>query len=180
MRPEKSSITDELQARFKASPFLIVADYHGLKVDQFSTLRARLAEAGARCQVVKNTFVQRAAKEVGLPDLSAHLSGQTAIITGDSDVAAAAKVLRAFANESKKFALKGGVLDNALLTDKQIGALADLPSKEVLQSQLLGLLQAPASRLLRTINEPGSSIARLLQARLDKEAQPAEATAAAA
>ena len=179
MRPEKSSITDELQARLKASPYLIVADYHGLKVDQFSTLRSRLAEAGAHCQVVKNTFVQRAAKEVGFPDLSAHLSGQTAIITGDSDVAAAAKILRAFANESKKFALKGGVLDNALLTDKQINALADLPTKGVLQSQLLGLLQAPASRLLRTINEPGSSVARLLQARLDKESQPAEATAAA-
>ena len=175
MRPEKTSITDELRARFKASPFLIVADYHGLKVDQFSVLRSRLAEAGARCQVVKNTFVNRAAKEVGLPDLSAHLTGQTAVITGASDVAAAAKVLRAFATESKKFALRGGVLDNALLTDKQIDALADLPSKEVLQSRLLGLLQAPASRLLRTINEPGSSIARLLQARLDKEGQPAAA-----
>lgn len=177
MRPEKANIVSDLQEDLRQSPFLILADYHGLKVDQFSLLRARLADVGARCQVAKNTFVNRAARELGMPDLSGHLSGQTAIVTGEKDVAAAAKVLRTFASESKKFALRAGVLDNTLLSDKQIDAIADLPSKEVLQAQLLGLLQAPATRLLRTINEPGSSVARLLQARLDKEGQPEAAAA---
>ncbi len=173
VRPEKAFIVDDLLARLRQSPFLIITDYHGLKVDQFSDLRTLLGDAGARYTVVKNTFLNRAAKEAGLPDLIAHLSGQTAIVTGDKDVSAAAKILRKFATDSKKLTIRAGVVESSLFTDKQIDALADLPSKEVLQSQLLGLLQAPASRLLRTLNEPASALARLLQANLDKQGAPA-------
>lgn len=181
MRPEKVSIVDALLAHLQKSPFMIITDYHGLKVDQFSDLRTKLADVGARYSVVKNTFLNRAAKEAGLPDLGGHLNGQTAIVTGDKDVSAAAKILRKFATDSKKMTIRAGVVDQSLFTDKQIDSLADLPSKEVLQSQLLGLLQAPASRLLRTINEPGSALARLLQASLDKQgASAAEAPVAEA
>ncbi len=184
MRPEKASIVEDLVSRFQKSPFLIITDYHGLKVDQFSDLRTRLAGVGARYTVVKNTFLNRASRELGYPDLTSSLSGQTAIVTGDKDVSAAAKVLRTFATESKKLAVRAGVVDSSLFSDKQIEALADLPSKEVLQAQLLGLLQTPAIQLLRTINEPGRSVASLLQAYVDKqgsasaEAAPAEAQAA--
>ncbi|MBV9128599.1 MAG: 50S ribosomal protein L10 [Verrucomicrobia bacterium] len=178
MRPEKSNIVRDVVARLKTSPFLIVADYSGLKVDQFSDLRNKLHEAGARCTVVKNTFVARATKELGLPDLSSHLSGQTAVVTGDKDVVAAAKVLKKFGADSKKFALRGGVVDNTLVDAKGLESLADLPSKEQLQAQLLGLLNAPASAFVRLLNEPGASLARLLQARIDKEGKPAEAAAA--
>lgn len=150
-------------------PFIIVTDYHGLKVGQFSDLRNRLANAGARCQVVKNSFVNRATRELGMPDLSTYLNGQTAIVTGDKDISVAAKVLKTFAQDAKKLKLKVGVLDNTLLSEKEVESLADLPSKEVLQAQLLGLLQAPATQLLRTMNEPASMLARLLQARIDKE-----------
>ena len=77
--------------------------------------------------------------------------------------------------------VRGGVVESSLFTDKEIAALADLPSKEVLQAQLLGLLQAPAARLLRTLNEPASRFARLLQAHVDKQqpGAPEEAAAAA-
>ena len=180
MRPEKVSIVDDLLARLQKSPFLIITDYHGLKVDQFSDLRTRLAGAGANYTVVKNTFLNRAAKEAGMPDLGTHLSGQTAIVTGDKDVSAAAKILRTFANESKKLKVRAGVVAQSLFTDKQVEALADLPSKEAMQSQLLGLLQAPASRLLRTINEPASALARLLQAHVEKSNAPAAEAPAAA
>ena len=71
MRPEKTSIVEDLLSRLQASPFLIITDYHGLKVDQFSTLRTRLGEVGAKYTVVKNTFLNRAAHEAGLPDLGA-------------------------------------------------------------------------------------------------------------
>ena len=175
MRPEKAFIVDDLVARLQKSPFLIVTDYHGLKVDQFSDLRTRLAGVGANYTVVKNTFLNRAALEVGYPDLSTSLTGQTAIVTGDKDVSAAAKVLRTFATESKKMSVRAGVVDSALFDEKQLSALADLPSKEVLQSQLLGLLQTPAAQLLRTINEPARSVASLLQAYVDKQGAPAEA-----
>ena len=179
MRPEKTSIVEELVSRFQKSPFLIITDYHGLKVDQFSDLRTRLAGVGARYTVVKNTFLNRASRELGYPDLTDSLSGQTAIVTGDKDVSAAAKVLRTFATESKKLAVRAGVVDSSLFSDKQIDALADLPSKEVLQSQLLGLLQSPAAQLLRTMNEPGRSVASLLQAYVEKQGVPAEAAAPA-
>ena len=179
MRPEKTSIVEELVSRFQKSPFLIITDYHGLKVDQFSDLRTRLAGVGARYTVVKNTFLNRASRELGYPDLTDSLSGQTAIVTGDKDVSAAAKVLRTFATESKKLAVRAGVVDSSLFSDKQIDALADLPSKEVLQSQLLGLHQSPAAQLLRTMNEPGRSVASLLQAYVEKQGAPAEAAAPA-
>ncbi len=157
------------------SPFLIITDYHGLKVDQFSDLRTRLAGVGARYTVVKNTFLNRASRQLGYPDLTDSTSGQTAIVTGDKDVSAAAKVLRTFATESKKLAVKAGVVESSLFTDKQIEALADLPSKEVLQAQLLGLMQAPATQLLRTLNEPGRSMASLLQAYVEKQGASSEA-----
>ena len=110
-----------------------------------------------------------------MPDLGESLTGQTAIVTGDKDVSAAAKILRTFATESKKLTVRAGVVDKSLFTDKQLSALADLPSKEVLQSQLLGLLQTPATQLLRTINEPGSSLARLLAAHIAKQGETAAA-----
>ena len=120
MRPEKTSIVENLLSRLQASPFLIITDYHGLKVDQFSELRTRLAGAGAKYTVVKNTFLNRAAREAGFPDLGSNLNGQTAIVTGESDVSAAAKVLRTFANESKKMTIRAGVVDKSLFTDKQL------------------------------------------------------------
>jgi large subunit ribosomal protein L10 len=132
-------------------------------------LRTRLAGAGAECRVVKNTFLKRAAAEVGYPDLGENLSGQTAIVIGESDVCAAAKVLKTFSAEFQKPAVKAGVLDKAILSSEQIRALAELPAKNVLQAQLLGVLQAPLQRLLAVLNEPGASLARLLQAKVDKE-----------
>ena len=84
-----------------------------------------MAGASAKYTVVKNTFLNRAAREAGLPDLGPSLTGQTAIVTGDKDVSAAAKILRTFATESKKLTVRAGVVDKSLFTDKQLGALAD-------------------------------------------------------
>jgi large subunit ribosomal protein L10 len=164
MHPAKESIVTDLQAKLNASPFLFIADYTGLKVDQFSELRTRLWNAGARCHVVKNTFLRRAAKDAGLPDLG-ELKGQTAIVVGEKDVAAAAKVLKNFTAEFKKPEVKAGVVDRLVVTSDQIKVIADLPSREVLLATLLGVLNAPASKLVRVLNEPASALARVLQAR---------------
>src|SRR5882762_165924 len=112
MHPAKASIVEDLLAKLNASPFLFVADYTGLKVDQFAELRTRLYGAGARCHVVKNTFLRRAAKEAGLPELT-NLKGQTAIIVGDKDVAAAAKIVKSFTAEFQKPTVRIGVIDKA-------------------------------------------------------------------
>lgn len=177
MHPAKESIVEDLQAKLNASPFLFVADYTGLKVDQFAELRNRLWNVGARCHVVKNTFLRRAAKSAGFPEL-AELKGQTAIVIGEKDVAAAAKVLKNFTAEFKKPEMKTGVVDRIVVSTAQINAIADLPSREVLLATLLGTLNAPASKLVRVLNEPASSLARLLQAKADKDAASAPAPAA--
>ena len=166
--PAKATIVDDIQKKLNASPFLFVADYTGLKVAQFAELRNRLHNSGARCHVVKNTFLRRAAKEAGLPELE-ELKGQTAIIVGDKDVAAAAKVLKTFAAEFKKPEVKTGIVDNVVVSTDQIKAIADLPSREVLLATFLGVLNAPASKLVRVLNEPASSLARLLKAKAEKD-----------
>jgi large subunit ribosomal protein L10 len=182
MRPEKITIVEDLQAKLNASPFVLVTDYTGLRVDQFSILRNRLADNGAECKVVKNTFLRRAMSDAGLPDISTDLKGQTAIVIGEKDVAAAAKVLKTFVAEFKKPEVKIGVVGKVLVTADQINAIADLPSREILLGQLLGVMQAPASALVRLLNEPASSLARVLKAKADAagEAQPEAATETAA
>lgn len=169
MRPEKETVISDLKQRFNASPFLLLVDYAGLTVAQFAELRNRLVAAGAKCTVVKNSFIKRAAKEAGMPDVSESLTGQTALVTGESDVCAAAKVVKSFAAEFEKPTFKMGILDGKVLSSDEVKALADLPSREILLAQLLGVLQAPASKLVRTLNEPASAFARLLKAKADKE-----------
>lgn len=169
MRPEKTTIVEDLSARLKESPYLIIVDYTGMTVPHFAELRTRLRAAGSQVLVVKNSFVKIAARELGMPDLATSLAGQNAVITGDVDICAAAKVLKTFEKEFKRPSLKAGVLDNAPLTPEQLVALADLPSKETLQAQLLGLLLQPATQFVRTLNEPGASLARVLQAKADQE-----------
>lgn len=177
MRPEKANIVDDLSEKLNGSPFILVTDYQRMKVDQFGELRNRLAPTGAEVHVVKNSFLKRAMTASGMPDLSEQLTGQTAVVTGKSDVAPVAKILKAFAAEFKIATLKVGVVDKAVLSTAEVESLADLPPRDVLLSQLLGVLLAPATKLVRTLNEPAASLARLLNAKAEKEGQPAEAAA---
>ena len=177
MRPEKASIVSDLAEKLNRSPFVLVTNYQRMKVDQFGDLRNRLALAGAEVRVVKNSFLKRAMSNSGLPDVADKLSGQTAIVVGEKDVAPVAKILKAFATEFKIAALKIGVVDKSVLSVKEIEVLADLPSREVLLAQLLGLLMSPATKLVRLLNEPAASLTRLLNAKAQKEGKPTEASA---
>lgn len=168
MRPEKNLIIKEIQSRVDKTPYVLLTDYTGMQVPQFNELRNRLSGAKAELRVVKNTLLRRALKDSQLPDLESYLQGQSAVIMGESDVSAAAKVLKNFTAEFQKPKLKVGILDKAVLDVAQVMALADLPSKEVLQAKLLGLLMAPASTLVRLINTPASQIAQVLKAHSDK------------
>ena len=132
MRPEKANIVSDLSEKLNRSPFLLVTDYQRMKVDQFGELRNRLAPTGAEVHVVKNSFLKRAMAASGLPDVAEQLSGQTAVVTGEKDVAPVAKVLKTFAAEFKIAALKIGVVDKSVLSTAEVETLADLPSREVL------------------------------------------------
>ena len=177
MRPEKASIVSDLSEKLNRSPFLLVTDYKQMKVDQFGELRNRLAPAGAEVRVVKNSFLKRAMADSGMPDVGDKLTGQTAIVMGDKDVAPVAKILKLFAAEFKIAALKIGVIDKAVMSTADVEALAELPAREILLAQLLGLFQAPATRLVRILNEPAAAFARLLKAKGDKEKSVAAAEA---
>lgn len=169
MKALKKIAIDQLLERVSASPFLLVVDYGGMKVSQFEELRKRLRGVGAKLQVSKNTFVKRAAASVDYPeDLAAHLVGQTAVVTGETDVCGAAKILKTYAKEIGKLPIRCGVLDGTLLADSQVIALADLPPLEILRAQLLGVFNSPAQKLVSVLNEPGASLARVLQAKADQ------------
>lgn len=179
MRPEKSTIVADLSEKLNSSPFILVTDYQHMKVDQFGELRNRLAPAGAEIRVVKNSFLKRAMSDSGLPEVAEQLTGQTAVVLGKDDVAPVAKILKAFAAEFKIAALKIGVVDKAILSTKEVEALADLPSRSVLLAQLLGVLLAPATKLVRVLNEPASLLARVLNAKAGQGEKQAAANPAA-
>ncbi|MBK9137569.1 MAG: 50S ribosomal protein L10 [Verrucomicrobia bacterium] len=168
MRAEKKLLTREYVARLNASPFFLVVEYRGLGVAAFTELRKRLSSVGAEVHVVKNTIFREAAKEAKEADLTGALSGQVAVVTGQRDISAAAKVLKKFQTEFDKPKLQFGFLGNQRLEKAQILELADLPPLETLRGQLLGVMQAPAGALVRLLNAPAGQMARVLQARVDK------------
>src|SRR5437773_2220451 len=175
MRPEKTSIVADLSEKLKHSPFVLVTDYQRMKVADFSELRNRLGPAGAEMHVVKNNFLKRAMADSGFPDVGDQLVGQTAVVTGEKDMAPVAKIFKTFTTEFRIAALKIGFLDRAVLSRAELEQLAELPPREVLQAQLLGLLLSPATRLVRLLNEPAAALARLLKAKSEKEGWSAQA-----
>src|SRR5437762_8379182 len=106
MRPEKANIVSELSESLRRSPFVLVTDYRGMKVADFSELRSRLAPAGAEVHVVKNNFLKLAMADSGFPQVGEQFAGQTAVVTGEADVAPVAKIFKTFATEFKLAALR--------------------------------------------------------------------------
>jgi len=170
MKAEKNYLVEHILGKVNASPFLFLVDYTGLTVEKFAELRKRLRGVGAEMRVYKNTLVKQATTRANYPaEIATALKGQTAVITGEKDVCAAAKTMKNFAAEFEKPKMKGGVLDGKYLDAAGIKILADLPPMDVLRSQLLGTLLSPASTLVRLLNEPASSLARVLNAKANPE-----------
>jgi large subunit ribosomal protein L10 len=168
MRAEKQILTKEYAARLNASPFFIVVGYQGLKVAHMTELRQRLQKAGAEVHVVKNSIFRIAAKEASVAELNGSLAGQMAVVTGQKDISAAAKALKNFAAEFDKLKVKFGFLNNQRLEEAAIIALADLPSLDVLRAKILGLLAAPATKLVILINTPAAKLAQVIKAKSEK------------
>jgi large subunit ribosomal protein L10 len=168
MRAEKQILTKEYLGRLNASPFFIVVNYQGLKVSHMAQLRQRLNKAGAEVHVVKNSIFRIAAKEAGVADLNGAVAGQLAVVTGQKDISVAAKVVKTFGAEFDKLKIQFGYLNNQRLEQAEILTLADLPSLEVLRGKFLGVLNAPATKLVVLLNTPATQLARVLQARVEK------------
>lgn len=168
MRAEKKILTKQYLERLNNAPFFIVVNYQGLKVGPMNELRRRLAKAGAEIHVVKNSVFRQALREAGSPDPGGMLTGQLAVVTGQKDVSAAAKVIKTFAAEFERPKMRFGYLNNQQLDESALSMLADLPSVETLRATLLGLLNAPATNFVRLLNTPAGQLVRVLQARVDK------------
>ncbi len=168
MHPAKTTIVDEIKTWLDDSPYVIITDYTGMTVDQFTELRNRLGDVDASCHVVKNTFLRRALSDAGLPDLNGELKGQTAIVYGPSDISAAAKALKTFKSEFEKPEIKLGVLDKNVLAADEIKAIAELPSREVLLAKLLSVINAPATKLATMVNTPATQLVQVIKANAEK------------
>jgi len=153
MNPDKKVIVDQLLEKVNASPYVLVVDYTGMTVPQFSELRNRLGAAGAECHVAKNTYVKKALAEAGRPDIGESLVGQTAFVTGEAEVFAAAKAIKNFEKEFKKPEMKVGILGDAILDGEKLKQIADIPSREAILSQLLATILEPSTRIARVIQK---------------------------
>jgi len=167
MKEEKALVIETLREWVKSSPYLIVLDYTGMKVSEFSELRGRLRKVGAAVKVVKNTLFKRAIGESALSGLDKDFVGQTAVVAGGKDAPAAAKVIKTFKAEFTRPVLRSGVMDGQLLDTKELLVLADLPSMDVLRGKILGVISAPASTLVRLLAEPGARLARVVRSKAD-------------
>jgi large subunit ribosomal protein L10 len=163
-REEKTAAVVALQDRFSKATMTLVATTKGLNVATMQKLRREIKQAGGEYKVAKNTLTRRALKQTAYERLEETLIGPTGLVFAYADPIAVTKVLVRFAEENEKLSVKAGVLDQKLLDAAEIEGLAKLPSREVLLAMLLGLLQAPATQLLRTMKEPGAQLARLLDA----------------
>ena len=169
MRAEKKYISAEYLERLKASPYFIVVDYNGLKVEEFNALRTKLREIDAEVHVVKNRIFGIAAGEAGIQDdVAGQMKGPRAVVTGPKEISSAAKVVKTFHKDSEKAGMVFGYLGNDRLDGADLERIADLPSLDVLRGQILGTLQSPASKLVQVLNAPGSQLAQVLKAKADK------------
>lgn len=158
---------------FGRSQAIILVEYTGVTMKNLDAIRARIRENGGEFHVVKNTLAKLAFKEAGMPIPDEMLENSTAIGLAFSDVAGTAKALDEFAKSVPAIKVKGAFMDSEVLGPEQVKALATLPSLPILQAQLLGLLQAPAGKLVRTIAEPARQVASVFKAYADQAASTA-------
>ncbi|MBW2508107.1 MAG: 50S ribosomal protein L10 [Deltaproteobacteria bacterium] len=167
-RAQKEEQVAELNEKFSRATSVYVADYRGLSVDAANKLRGRIHKEGAgnfEYRVAKNSILRRASAELAVAGIAEHFQGPTSIAISFGDPVGLAKILSDFAKENEVFELKGGVVDGEVVDSAQIAALAKLPSMDELRGTIVGLLQAPATKLVRLISEPGAQLARLVEAR---------------
>ena len=163
-REEKTAAVAALQQQFNKATMTLVATTQGLNVATIQKLRREIKQAGGDYKVAKNSLTRLALKETAFDRLEEALVGPTGLVFAYGDPIAVTKVLVRFAQDNEKLAVKAGVLDRKLLQAVEIEELSKLPAREVLLAMLLGLMQAPATQLLRTVKEPGARLARLLDA----------------
>jgi len=169
---QKQSVVAEITAQVANAQAVILAEYRGLDVASVTDLRSRARKSGVYLRVLKNTLARRAVKGTPFEKLADQMSGP--LLYGISrDPVAGAKVLQEFAKDNEFFVIKGGAMPNAVMSAKDIKTLASMPSREELLATLVGTLQAPIAKLVRTMNEVPGKFARALAALRDQREKAA-------
>lgn len=167
---QKQAVVSEVAAQLGKAQAVIVAEYRGLDVGAVTDLRTKARKSGMYLRVLKNTLARRAVKGTPFEKLSEQMAGPLMYGVAQDPVAGA-KVLAAFAKDHEQFVIKGGAMGNTLMSVKDVKALATLPSREELLAKLVGTLQAPIVKLVRTMNEVPGKFVRTLAA--VRDAKPA-------
>ena len=168
-RSQKAELVDQLKQVFSETSVVVVTRNLGLTVAQSTDLRLKMRDAGAQFKVAKNRLALIALEDTRYKPIGDLLKGPTALATS-GDPVAAAKVAVDFAKTTDRFEIVGGAMGDTLLDADGIKALAALPSLDELRATLIGLIQAPATKIARTVNEPGAQLARIFTAYAAKEA----------
>jgi large subunit ribosomal protein L10 len=163
-KDQKGTIVEGLAENLGRASIALVSEYKGMTAAQSDDMRRRLRAVRGEFRVAKNTLVRRAIKDTRYEALGEKLGGPVGLILSYADPVELAKTVTSMRELADKFKVRGGVLDGKALSAEEVQALAALPPREAIFAQLLGLLQAPATRLARLLNEPGSAMARLLDA----------------
>jgi large subunit ribosomal protein L10 len=166
-RAAKAAQVSELKGVFQASSVVVVAHYAGLTVAQMQTLRKQMRAAGASVKVAKNRLAKIALEGTDVASVAGLLTGP-AVIAYSGDPVAAPKVAIDFAKANEKFVILGGAMGKTALNPDGVKALASLPSLDELRAKMVGLLQAPATKLAQLANAPAAKLARVVQAYADK------------
>ena len=168
-RSQKADLVDELKNVFNETSVVVITRNNGLSVAQSTDLRLKMRDAGAQYKVAKNRLALIALDGTRYSPIGDLLKGPTALATS-TDPVAAAKVAVDFAKTNDKFEIVGGAMGDTVLDVDGIKALAALPSLDELRATIVGLIQAPASKIARTVNEPGAQLARVFGAYAAKAA----------
>ena len=165
----KKEVVAELSERLKKAQTVVLAEYRGLPVEAITVLRSQARASGVYLRVLKNTLARRAVQGTPFEKLADQMVGPLAYGISDDPVAAA-KVLHAYAKGNDRLVIKGGMMPNYLMSAKEVGSLATMPSREELLSKLLGTMQAPIAKFVQTLNEvPGKFVRTLAAVRDQKE-----------
>ncbi len=179
-KEQKTAVVDKLSGAFRKATIAIVSEYRGMSVAETTEVRRKLRAVRGELKVAKNTLIRRAIKDTGYASLEDKLGGPVGLIISTKDPVELAKTVVGFKDLGEKFKLRGGVVDGAPVTVEQIQALATLPPKEVILAQLVGVLNAHETQLVRLLIEPGSGLVRLLVAIVMNYGEGAAAAAPAA
>jgi large subunit ribosomal protein L10 len=161
---EKAETVAAVHEKFRNAKMAIATEYRGLSVGKMTQLRREIREVSGEYQVIKNTLVRRALKDTAYGDLERMLEGPNGWVFAYDDPVLLSKTLVKFVDANEKMTIKGAMFEGELMDPARVKVLSQMPSKPELQATLLALMQAPATYLLRLIQEPGSQVVRLLDA----------------